>query len=379
MPATREPRLDMEHMDNHCTRILVNLMSKLDDLRTLEDLPELLQRELCPHVGMDWATLGIEGKIPVMSEETSTIISFNDGFCDNWWHLWWAQFSDSDFILHELVRHPIGTVIGMLDSMDWQVDEYVYAADVFTSVNWAKNGLMAMLYNDEKLWVLLGMYTGSFKRISQENASIFSAAIPILQNFVRRMLSFERFSYTQTGAEDFLALEDRPFLLFDENLNLLHQSSDMNSFLKYWYHGENMKPLPHSLTEILRRYASQQRPLSLTPPMQWKHHRNRQNLNVELQALQGVGDTRLYLATFAPEVPAGDFTTLLEYNLTPREIDVLGGLYQEKTDGQIAQDLGVSQVRVRKIVQRLGDKLQAKGRVEVLAEALKLEQAERME
>ncbi len=361
-------------MDNRCTRILVNLMSKLDDLRTLADLPELLQRELCPHVGMDWATFFVERKEPIMEESNASIFSYHDSFGDGFWTYWWDELCFYDFSLHAMLQRGVGQTVVMRDYLDPTVEEYVFAADEYQRHNWARNAILSMLHNDGHCWVIFGLYGGMRNEIFPDHQFIFSAAIPILQNFVRRMLSFERFSYTQMGAEDFLALEKRPFLLFDEGLNLLHQSSDMGSFLKYWYYGETQPGLPRSVMDPLRRYASRQRPLSLTPPMQWKHLRNRQGLNVELQALQGVGDTRLYLATFVPESPAGDFTTLLEYNLTPREIDVLGGLYQEKTDGQIAQELGVSPTRIKKILQRLGDKLQAKGRVEVLAEALKLEQ-----
>lgn len=77
-------------------------------------------------------------------------------------------------------------------------------------------------------------------------------------------------------------------------------------------------------------------------------------------------------AILAQESGTDSATTLRKHGLTPKEIEVLGWIAQDKANSEIAIILGSSGRTVQKHVQNLLNRLQAENRVGALVQARNL-------
>ncbi len=162
------------------------------------------------------------------------------------------------------------------------------------------------------------------------------------------------------------------YIMLDSSLKVVALSVQTNDFLVKHFGSETVESLPASLRSWLEGSG-------LTDPGPLGCGEK----NSVFDSLSGTvtccaypfEDTsgeRVFLLALNLRRESGDFASLSAIGLSKREIEVLESLYAGKTTTQMADLLGIKMVTVRKHLIRIGEKLHAMGRTEILSKAIKL-------
>ncbi|HEY9161665.1 MAG TPA: helix-turn-helix transcriptional regulator [Desulfomonilia bacterium] len=165
---------------------------------------------------------------------------------------------------------------------------------------------------------------------------------------------------------------DCRYIMLDSSLKVVVLPVQTSDFLCKHFECENVRALPATLMSWIEGCC-----LTDQSPA-WEGERSTEfdtrtgTVSCSAYPFEDNSGNRVLLVALNLMRESGDFSPLSNIGLTRREIEILEGLYAGKTTSQVAEGLGIKMITVRKHLLRIGEKLHALGRTEILSKAINL-------
>ncbi len=360
-------------MNDRVSELLWGFGDRLEKTSRLEDVPAAVYECVSSTIRFDWLNLGVQVIEPDGSIHHDNYSYRGEGFAEAWWRFHKENLVSVDFMMDKLAAAKPGDILGM-ECYDPANEGHRYAYEMARQRAYTQDALVTILTHNQEMISVLALYRDDAKNhFSNQDRAILRMLTPLLGMTLKKQMLLRQTHYLTAGLEVLLAQRHRNILIVNDDLVPLFLSEGLTELFGKCLPKEALtKGIPtHLLTwlhQCLLVFPEQRRVrglCSLTMETLIGP------LHCDLYSVQEPGTPKpLHLVLVSSGQPKEDFSSLEKLGLTKKETDTLSFLPLGYTNPQIAQTMKVKEVTVKKRIQRIGQKLGAKGRTEILYAAM---------
>ncbi len=337
--------------------LVINLHKSLSRVMSFDDVPEVLKQVLSEHKYFDWAAIYC-----VNASDDIEKIAFNPWLRCNWEKLYPAIRKSMTWL--PIVRQGrLGQVFLSHDLIDPDNEDHLHMKIIMEESTGAHFSMHMPVARTHGHRVYLGFYRNDpdmpFK---EEDKTLMDEISPIILSWAQSLVLLWENAINQLGCGSLLEKEKVRAVLLDRHLCDVMWTKDALSLLETQV-GPSWRDvlLPSIKDWVGQNHLMQNRSSGKTYP--------------EHLALDGYGlvcwayPLDEYVLVNFKRHDTDPFHMLREFGLTGRETQVLAYLPLGYTNWQIASNLGISEIAVKKHLEHIGRKLNVKGRVSILRQA----------
>ncbi len=358
----RKTRLEQES-NSLLHQAVFGLMTSLDKIRSAQDLADSVHANLRPYIAHDWLSFYILWK-----DRSDGIIFTNREVPFDWDKLYRKVVGSDKFRALILEAH-IGDVILTQDyppetGEDRAVAEYIHAqTGAFFSAN-----IPLAVCKDMRSFVALYRNDPSRPFTPEEKAGLHAFAevfTPLAELMLR---SYERKMQLLANPDG----KKRCSILFDQGLSTVGLSDGTHAFL------EELTGKPMGLEALSCMYEWIKATVlpgwmvQETGPWSGMFPLEEERIHCEARIIEDEFSNCLLMVQINAPHKKDDFSFLKKYGLSENQIAILSYLPYGYTNRQIAEAIGIKEVTVKKHLHRIGAKLHAMGKTEILFQAINL-------
>lgn len=352
-----------QQSDKLFQQAVFGLMSSLDKIRSAQDLADHVHTSLRPYIDHDWLSFYILWK----DRSDGRIFTNRDVPFD--WDKLYREVVGFDKFRALILEAHIGDVILTQDSPPKTSEDIAVAEHINTRTGaFFSANIPLAVSKDMRSFVALYRNDPSRMFSPEEKAGLhaFAEALTPLAEFMLR--SYERKMQLLANPDG----KKRCSILLDQGLSAVGFSDGTHAFL------EELTGKPAGLEALSGMYEW----VKATVLPAWMQKQTGPWNNIfplaeeciccDARVIEDEFQNCLLLVEIDAPRKKDDFSFLKKYGLSENQIAILSYLPYGYTNRQIAEAIGIKEVTVKKHLHRIGAKLHALGKTEILYQAMNL-------
>jgi DNA-binding NarL/FixJ family response regulator len=346
------------HPDN-LSEVVIVLHRRLAALEDFDEVPELLKGVLSRHMNFDWAAVYC-----LSAANDIEKIAVNPGLRCDWVKLFTAIRKSISW-LPTVRQGELGQIFLSQDLLDPDNEHDLHMKTIVAESTGAHYAMQMCVVKTKEHTVNLGLYRNDPERpYTKEDVAFMEEISPIIIFWAQSLVRLRENTIHQLSSSTLLEKEQVRAVLFDRHLCDVMWTRDALKMLKSNLGSSWRDIILPTLREWIRQTGLQQNGRkSASGPC--PEHLVLDSFNLECCAYPLEGHILINFKRHESD----PFLILKKSGLTKREIEVISYLPLGYTNRQIATVLGISEVTVKKHIERIGPKLNAVGRTSIMCKA----------
>lgn len=340
----------------HLHRIALDLLGALTDAHDFKRVTDRLHEILCREIAYDWLSLYLirkNGGDGIM--HTSRGVPYAGNLC-------YGESAYDDTLLRMTSRCRHGAVI--LDNPPSS------GADSFHADTGASFSARILAAEGTRKYAVLALYrNGGGKPFSRSEKAFLTGIATAMLPFAEILLLHYEQQLRQLTYPDG---KQHYALLIDRRGRIISFPEETRALLEGYLSPLDRKSLLSTIRPCVSEVVSAATDRQKTAHWNMGLSFSGNTIPCQVQKVRDAFGHSLLRLQFNPPQRSGDFAALACKGLTHQQIEVLNFLPLGYTNPQIAMALRIKEITVKKHLQAIGAKLDARGKTEILYQALRL-------
>jgi DNA-binding NarL/FixJ family response regulator len=347
-----------KHSDN-LSEAVIELHRRLPTLDDFDEVPELLKSILARHMNFDWAAVYC-----LSTSNDIEKICVNPGLKCDWERLFTAIRKSIRWV--PVVREgALGEVSLSQDLMDPTNEHDLYMKTIVQESTGAVFSLQMLVAKTREHRIYLGLHRNDPDRpYTSEDVAFMEKISPLIISWAQSLVCLRENTFHEMGSRSLLEKEQVRAVLFDMHLCDVMWTDDALKMIES-HAGPSWRDLLLPKIQEWVRQAGLLKNGRKKADRPCPEHLVLDSFNLDCCAYL----LESYILVNFKKHETDPFLILKKCGLTKREIQVLAYLPLGYSNRQIASALGISEVTVKKHMERIGQRLDVSGRTAIMRQA----------